>query len=287
MKWLIGGIICAAVVAAIAVFGFLCLRRDLGWSDKLPAIGGNSSGLQASAEAGHSHPLDAALDLAKQVLENIDHNVHDYTATVIMQSRFAGQLKPQEICNVKIRSQPFSIYMDFLAPESLKGQEAMYVEGVHDNQLVGHAGSGLRTLAGSVWLDPKSAIAMLGQRYPITELGIANLTKRLIEVGEHDRKYAECYVWRNDRAKVGDRSCILVTVMHPIRRPGFIFHIARIFIDKELTVPLHYEAYDWPAHEGDPPLLLERYTYVNLKLNPGLTDADFDPHNPDYHFGLK
>jgi outer membrane lipoprotein-sorting protein len=94
-------------------------------------------------------------------------------------------------------------------------------------------------------------------------------------------------VWRNDDAKVGDRPCILLTVMHPIRRSGFIFHIARIFVDQELLVPLHYEAYDWPEKPGDSPPLLERYTYTNLKLNRGLTDADFDPANPEYNFGTK
>ena len=38
---------------------------------------------------------------------------------------------------------------------------------------------------------------------------------------------------------------------------------------------------------GDPPPLLESYTYPNLKLNPGLTNADFDPKNPAYNFGIK
>ena len=32
------------------------------------------------------------------------------------------------------------------------------------------------------------------------------------------------------------------------------------------------------------PLLLEEYTYVNMKLNVGLTGADFDDHNKDYGF---
>ena len=115
---------------------------------------------------------------------------------------------------------------------------------------------------------------------------MANLGRRLIEVGENDMQYGECYVWRNENAKVGDRPCISITVMHPFKRTGFIFHIARIFIDKELMVPLHYESYDWPDKPGDPPPLLERYTYTNVKMNPGLTDADFDPKNPEYHFGL-
>ncbi len=32
------------------------------------------------------------------------------------------------------------------------------------------------------------------------------------------------------------------------------------------------------------PELIEAYTYLNMKLNVGLTDADFDIHNPVYRF---
>ena len=49
----------------------------------------------------------------------------------------------------------------------------------------------LRGKIGTVQILPTSAIAMQGQRYPITELGIANLTKRLIEVGEHDKQFEQ------------------------------------------------------------------------------------------------
>jgi hypothetical protein len=31
-------------------------------------------------------------------------------------------------------------------------------------------------------------------------------------------------------------------------------------------------------------LLVEEYTYANLKLNVNLTDADFDVRNPQYRF---
>jgi hypothetical protein len=283
-------LIVTVLTAAVVALAYVGIRHDLGWSDVLPvgisAVDG-AAAQPLEAGAGQTHPLDAALVLAKQVLQNIDDNVRDYTAIVIKQERIGSELTPEEICEVKMRNKPFSVYMKFLAPEKLKGQEALYVEGANENKLVGHAGSGIKALAGSVWLDPRGPLAMLGQRYPITELGIANLTKRLIEVGEHDRRYGECYVSRNDDAKVGDRPCILITVMHPVRRPVFIFHIARIFIDKQLMVPLHYEAYDWPQQPGEAPPLLERYTYANLKLNVGLTDADFDPNYPEYHFGLK
>ncbi len=35
---------------------------------------------------------------------------------------------------------------------------------------------------------------------------------------------------------------------------------------------------------GGQPQLLEEYTYLNVKLNVGLTDADFDDKNPEYNF---
>ena len=58
---------------------------------------------------------------------------------------------------------------------------------------------------------------------------------------------------------------------------------ARIVIDTECDVPVHYEAYEWPA-KGQKPFLSETYSYYDLKLDIGLTDRDFDPDNPEYAF---
>ena len=54
---------------------------------------------------------------------------------------------------------------------------------------------------GTVSLPPTGPIAMRNQRYPLTELGILNLTRRLVEVGEHDLKYGECDVKFYEGAK--------------------------------------------------------------------------------------
>jgi hypothetical protein len=32
---------------------------------------------------------------------------------------------------------------------------------------------------------------------------------------------------------------------------------------------------------------MEEYTYMNVKINNGFTDADFDPKNAAYKFGAK
>jgi hypothetical protein len=76
----------------------------------------------------------------------------------------------------------------------------------------------------------------------------------------------------------------LVEVTHPVRRPYFRYHIARIFIDDELQLPIRFASYDWPDEARGAPRLMEEYTYLNLKLNVGLTDWDFDYRNEDYAF---
>ena len=51
-----------------------------------------------------------------------------------------------------------------------------------------------------------------------------------------------------------------------------------LWIDDELHLPLQIDLYD---HEGN---LYEHYEHHDLKINVGLTDADFDPTNPAYRF---
>ena len=282
-RWVIIAVALAAGLGSL----WYTIWIDLGWSGAgLPEVCASGSGAKGGENVGQ-HPLEVALKLAREVQQNLETNVRDYTATLIKQERIGNELPPEQVCFVKIREKPFSVYMKFLAPENLKGREAIYVEGQNDGKLIGHEGTGLLARLPSQSFAPTHPIAMAGQHYPITELGIANLTQRLIEIGEKDKEFGECYVWRNDNAKVGDRPCISITVMHPERRKEFLFHIARIFVDKELMVPLHYEAFDWPEKPGDKPPLTEQYTYTRLKLNPGLTDEDFDPHNPQYNFYSK
>jgi outer membrane lipoprotein-sorting protein len=52
--------------------------------------------------------------------------------------------------------------------------------------------------------------------------------------------------------------------------------MARIYFDDELKIPIRYEAYDFPTQEGGKPVLLEEYTYLDVKVNNGFTDKDFE-----------
>ena len=248
-----------------------------------PVAGELDSNLGPQQSVDAEHPLAPVLKMANENYANMKANIKDYSATLIKRERLGDKLMDQEFMFVKIRQQPFSAYTYFLGPPHKKGQEAIYIQGRNDNRIIGH-GVGVQKLIGTVRLDPNGMIAMKDNKYPITEIGLFNLTEKLIEIGEQDMKYGECDVKTSPGAKINGRSCTCIQVTHPVPRKNFRFHVARIFYDDEMRLITRYEAYDWPAKQGGQPVLTEEYTYVNVKLNNGFTDIDFDENNPAYGY---
>ena len=252
---------------------------DAATGDQIAAVTTSAIGEVIPGE----HPLMPAVRWARQSLEGFE-SIDDYSAVMIKRERIDGVLSEIEKMEIKVRHSPFSVYTHFRAPQRLAGQEAIYVEGQNDGKLLAHPTGIKQKLVGTVSLLPTSPLAMTGSRYPITELGLKRLTARLIEVGEKDSQFGECDVRYMPGAKMDGRSCTCIEVTHPVKRNNFIFHKARIFVDDELNIPIRYESYDWPSQAGGKPVLMEEYTYVNIRLNNGFTNADFDIRNPSYRF---
>jgi hypothetical protein len=289
MKWTAsfrGGRCFPLIVAALGIMVSTAAAQNGGGATATPEPPGGWS-----PELGQltGHPLEPALDRAYKALKKIEREVKDYTCTLVKRERVDGKLTDYEYMFTKVRHQPLSVYLYFLPPpkgqtDHSSGREVIYVAGQNDGNLVAHEAKGLKALVGAVQLKPTSTMAMQGNRYPITEVGLLNLTRRLVEVGESDRKFAECNVEYKPNSKINGRSCTLIEVEHPTPRKNFRYHKALIYIDDELEIPVRFEAYDWPRAAGGQPLLLEEYTYVNVKFNVGLSDSDFDPRNPNYKF---
>jgi hypothetical protein len=244
------------------------------------------------AAAAPRHPLEPALDMARDALKSIDQ-INDYTCRIIKQERIRGELQPQEFMDAKIRQrkvqngkivQPLSVYLKFVAPANVAGREVVWIEGKNNNKLRAHEGGAAGRFLPSVWLDPDGALAMRGQLHPIYDIGVENLVLKLIERGEKELKYEECDVKFIPGAKINGRVCTVLQVLHPVQRPHFEFQKAEIFIDTQLNIPTRYAAYFWPAKTGESEPVLEAYTYLNVKTNVGLVDADFDSENPNYNF---
>jgi hypothetical protein len=267
------------------------LTRENSRSTPVAATVADNEDAPRSAAVESQHPLEPALQIARANLQILRSTVRDYTAVIVKRERVNGELTDHQFLEAKIRNRqvedgrvvtPFSVYLLFRKPESLAGREVIWVEGKNDNRLIAHEG-GFKNLL-TVKLKPDNILAMFGQRYPITEIGIENLIVKLIEKGERDMRYGECNVRIFEGAKVSDRVCTMIQVEHPVQRSYFDFYRARVFIDDALELPIRYCAWSWPETEGGEPVLEEEYTYLKLRTNVGLTDRDFDPENISYQF---
>jgi hypothetical protein len=273
---------CTIVCVSAVIFGLACCPSS-------------ASAQAAVAEevtvTSVEHPLDAALFAARDSLRHIQTNILDYTAIMTKRCRVHGELSDYQQTFVKIRNRrldngrltiPMSVYMKFHKPDAVRGREVIWVEGRNGGRLVAHD-TGIKGLI-RVNLSPTGAIAMRGQRYPITEVGLEKLTQKLIEQGERDRQHGECQVRFFDGAKVAERSCSVFQIDHPIKRSHFEFYRAHVFFDDELKILVRYASWSWPVEPSGEPVLEEEYTYTDVRINRGLNDLDFDPDNPAYDF---
>jgi hypothetical protein len=225
------------------------------------------------------HPLMPLIRVLQGSLQHIDQNVRDYSCTLVKRERIDGTLGDPQYIFMKVLHQPFSVYMSFIQPHS--GREVVFVNGQNNNELLVLDGGWKRRALGVMKLDPQGMVAMRGQKYPITSVGFRNLTAEILQIAQKDTQFGECTVEVNPNTNIGGRPTTLVQIVHPVPRQNFRAHIARIFLDNELKVPIHYDGYLWPENQGEQPPLDESYTYTNLKLNNGLMPREFDPNqNP-------
>lgn len=243
--------------------------------------------------------MQEAITDAQSMLTHIQATVKDYTCVLIKRENVRGTVVPTEFIYTKVRNRrkledgtevPFSVYMQFLKPEDCKGREVLYVENERNGSLLVKEGGLKGKFLPTVTLAPSGHFAMLTNRYPISELGIENLTRRLLDRSTTDRDIDVCKIKYCSGAKVNGRPCKVLEVVRPTPKTGDAVNygmnvfLAQVFIDEEWNVPVRYGAYDWPASEGATPEVVEEYTYHNLKLNVGLKDEDFSAKNRKYKF---
>ncbi|MDP7303599.1 MAG: DUF1571 domain-containing protein, partial [Pirellulaceae bacterium] len=226
-----------------------------------------------------SHPLAPALNLARERGAYLHEHVRDFTCLLVKRERINGQLRDYEYLATKVRREqrrgdkittPFSIYSQFLGPAKVRGRKVLYVQGENEGKmLVRNGGSRFNYI--TVKLEPDSAAALRESRYPITELGLDSITQRLINQTlsdiRHDPTGENSRVTFFRQASVEDRPCLHIQVVHPTRHEQFTYHIANIYIDSELHMPIRVETHGWPKDGDTKPVLEEEYTLTRLRLN--------------------
>lgn len=225
----------------------------------------------ATAEAYDKTGVDSWLRQAEATLARTE----SYTAIFYKQERIQGKLTDEETIFFKFKK-PFKVYMKW-AKEPYKGRESLYIDGFNDNLIrVRECGlAGMITLN----LDPKGPLIMKGSRHPVTESGIENVVKLIRGNLERGLKAREIDLRDHGEETIYGRTTRKVEIVFPKNRArGYYCYRALINLDAETKLPVRVQIYDFDD------TLLESYGYEAIKLNAGLTEADFDPANSEYRF---
>lgn len=227
-------------------------------------------------------PIAAALDAIARCQERFAA-VQDYRCKFVKRERIDGVLNAPHVMRMKARTTPRSVYFKFDWPN--KGREAIFVEGKHKGKVVAHDVGLFKVLAGTMLLDPKGSTAMEDCRHPVTEAGLGPLIQTVASHWVAELKPEDSVIVIRPEMVFGGRKVTLIESTHPTKKSEFLHYQVRLYIDHEHGLPIRLEAYDWPKRPGLAAELIEEYSYLELELNVGLTDSDFDPANRAYSFG--
>jgi hypothetical protein len=214
----------------------------------------------------------------------------DYTATFLKQERLGGTLGEVQTLKLKMRHEPFSVYMKWTTGD--KGRELIYVDGQNDGKLLVQPGGWKGRLTGTLALDPAGTLAMSETRHPVTKAGLVALGESLLEY--HHKNLASPSGWQCElqgQQTVAGRDCYVFVVHYDSPEVCEIYRKSLQYIDCELSLPICVKNYTWPADAAAPAsdddTLIESYTYTDIRFAQRLADADFDQTNSSYRFSKK
>jgi hypothetical protein len=204
-------------------------------------------------------------------------SIQDYTARLIKRERLRDKLRDPEDIRLKFR-EPGKIYMRWLGPV-VPGREILFVKGRDQDRALIHEPRFPISLV-TVLTPPDSTLVFQESRHPITDVGLGRMIE-LLATHTH-RAFTRGELATREIPAVGlsgpaqaERRLELIT---PKTATGYLAHRAVVTIDLVTRLPVAVELFDANVE------FLASYTYKELIVNPGLTDRDFDPTNPQYTF---
>jgi hypothetical protein len=220
-------------------------------------------------------PMATPLRLLAEARQSYQR-VADYSCLFVKREFLEGQLQPENLIDLKVRTQPFSVYMRWLRPNQLAGQEACYVAGRNNGMMRAHT-TGLVGRIGFVSIAPDDPRALQHSRHTITEVGIGNLLEKLARhwqlESQMNRTQVQIAAYEYDKKR-----CTRVETFHPeSARNQVSFYRTVVYFDDATHLPIRIENYGWPRTPGDRNgALVESYSYANLRLNLGIGEEAFN-----------
>jgi len=206
----------------------------------------------------------------------------DYTLTMLKKERIGNTLRPTETVRMKFRA-PFSVYLRWIK-EPYKDREVMFVRGWNNNKLIAREHSGFagffQSMSGPTSLEPTGSLAMNGSRHPITNAGLVKVMEIILRDINRYRARKDPFALMMEapfQEEGRETQCVKFTGPKNAKSGYYSYRTRLCWGVKDLLIR-HIQSWDWQDR------LVEDYKYLNLRINVGLTDQDFNPKNPEYMF---
>ncbi|MDA3878121.1 MAG: DUF1571 domain-containing protein, partial [Halothiobacillus sp.] len=204
-----------------------------------------------------------------------DH-VESYTALFHKQQRIEGKLLEEENIYLKARKRPFSLYMKWVT-EPYEGSELLYVVGWNEGRAKAHRGGFLSFIVRN--LKPNAPKLMNDNLRPVTSTGVGFLLKTVaINMRKAIKAGVLTFTDQGIENIYGRDTQVLEIDIQGEKTEDYDGARFVINQDVESKILIRLRVYN---QDG---LLVENYSYENLNIDARLSDTDFDPNNPKYHF---
>ena len=246
--------------------------------DSVSAISGRLVGVPGPSSLSRLEELAKTdhIALLEYCLENYRANFRSYTTTLVKQERINGAIGKEQTIDVKFMQSPFSVALKW-AENPNRADRIIYVEGKHDNKMIVRPANALiRALAPAVLRDPRCKDAKAVSLRTVDEFGFEKSMMALLELYRQAKQEGHLKEDFGGYAEVAGRKAIVLIRYLPPKN-DYPAHKTAIFIDLETMVPIYVVAHGW----DNPPELICRYLYKNVRFNVHMTAEDFLPETND------
>jgi hypothetical protein len=245
------------------------------WCGHAPAQGQGKDKVVPATNFERSE-LDAPLALLHEARRNYTA-VKDYTCHLVSQERVRGKLEEKSIIEFKMKTDPFSVYMRWLAPKNSVGQEVAFVAGKNNNKMRVKSNTiGKGKLLGWMSIDTNDPRVLEHSRHTIVEAGIGNMIEQYIRHWELARQVGKSKVQMSE-ATYNGRKCVSIEVTATEKTPQHYCYRSVLYLEEKSKLPIRLENYDWPREGGERGGdLLEMFSYIDLRFNVGLGNEEFN-----------
>lgn len=221
--------------------------------------------------------LESSLSLLELGRERLQ-KMSGYSVTFARQERIDGELLDPQTIKLKVRHEPFSLYMKWT--EGDKGRQLIYVHGQNEGQVLIQPGGFVGRATGALPFAPDHPKILAESRYPATMAGFLAMTDTIAQHHRDDLKLTQGVLSeiRGDQS-FEERPCYLTTLCYENETINPIYRKSMIYIDKELSIPVCVRNYTWikgqKVVEDNEESLIESYSFTGMEAAVQLSDNDF------------